>query len=134
MLETTRHNYKLIAIGISTLAAGLPLWTRDVRQIDFGDIGFLLTWAFIGIIASFVSRFVVNLKMRDMISCFAIGYVAAVVIHFVSTILLTNYIQTRFELSLFTALMTGVLSGWLGSFIWVGIRRKGPDKNKNKKK
>ncbi len=134
MLETTKHNYKLIAIAISTLAAGLPLWTRDVREIDFGDTGFLLTWVFIGMVASFVSRFVVNLNMRDMISSFAIGYVAAVVIHFVSTILLTSYIQTRFELSLFAALVAGVFSGWFGSFIWVGIRRKGPGKKNQKKK
>jgi uncharacterized membrane protein YeaQ/YmgE (transglycosylase-associated protein family) len=128
MLETTRHNYKLIAIAISTVGAGLPLWTSDLRQIDFTDTSFIFIWILIGIIASFISRFVVNLSMRDMIGCFSIGYVAAVVLHFVSTILLTSYVQTRFEISLFIALAVGIFSGWAGSLLWVGIKRKGPGK------
>ena len=104
MLEATRHNYRLITILISTIAAGLPLWTSSARQIDFTEISFLLIWLLLGIVASFITQFVVNLKMRDMIGCFAIGYVTAVVVHFVSTILLTSYIQSRFEFSLFMAL------------------------------
>lgn len=122
MLETTRHNYRLITIFISTIAAGLPLWTSSVRQIDFTDISFLLVWLLLGVVASFVTQFVVNLKMRDMIGCFAIGYVTAVVLHFVSTILLTSYIQSRFELSLFMAILTGILSAWLGSLLWRGVK------------
>lgn len=131
MLETTRHNYRIIAICISTIAAGLPLWTGDARQIDFSDTGFILMWIGIGVVASFVSQFVVNLKPRDLIGSFAIGYVTAVVLHFVSTILLTSYIQTRFELSLLMALVAGITSGWIGSFVWTGIKSNRP---KNKKK
>lgn len=122
MLEATRHNYRLITILISTIAAGLPLWTSSARQIDFTEISFLLIWLLLGIIASFITQFVVNLKMRDMIGCFAIGYVTAMVIHFVSTILLTSYIQSRFEFSLFMALVIGILSAWLGSLLWKGVK------------
>lgn len=122
MLETTRHNYRLITIFISTIAAGLPLWTSSARQIDFMEFSFLIVWLLLGVIASFITQFVVNLKMRDMIGCFAIGYVTAVVVHFVSTILLTSYIQSRFELSLFMALVIGILSAWLGSSLWKGVK------------
>lgn len=128
MLESTRHNYRLIAILISTIAAGLPLWTSSARQIDFTEISFLIIWLLLGIIASFVTQFVVNLKMRDMIGCFAIGYVTAVVLHFVSTILLTSYIQSRFEFSLFMALGIGIGSAWIGSLLWKGVKT-----NKKKK-
>lgn len=124
MLEATRHNYKLITILISTIAAGLPLWTSSDRQIDFTEISFLLIWLLLGVVASIITQFVVNLKLRDMIGCFAIGYVTAVVVHFVSTILLTSYIQSRFELSLFMALVIGILSAWLGSLLWKGVKIK----------
>ncbi len=122
MLETTRHNYRLIAIFTSTIAAGLPLWTSDVRQINFSDISFLITWIIIGVVASFIVKFVVNLKMRDLIGCFSIGYVIAIVIHFVSTVLLTSYIQTGFELTLLTAILSGAVSAWIGSMLWKGVR------------
>lgn len=128
MLEATRHNYRLITILISTIAAGLPLWTSSARQIDFTEISFLLIWLFLGLIASIITQFVVNLKLRDMIGCFAIGYVTAVVIHFVSTILLTSYIQSRFEFSLFMAIVTGIVAAWLGSLLWKGVKS-----NKKKK-
>tara|TARA_R100001143_G_C3361215_1_gene136174 strand:+ start:24958 stop:25344 length:387 start_codon:yes stop_codon:yes gene_type:complete len=128
MLEATRHNYRLITILVSTIAAGLPLWTSSARQIDFTDISFLLIWLLLGLIASIITQFVVNLKLRDMIGCFAIGYVTAVVIHFVSTILLTSYIQSRFELSLFMAIVTGIVAAWLGSLLWKGVKS-----NKTKK-
>lgn len=122
MLETTRHNYRLIAIFISTIAAGLPLWTSDVRQISFSDLSFLIIWVVLGVIASFIAKFVVNLKMRDLIGCFTIGYVIAIVIHFVATVLMTSYIQTRFELSLLIAILTGAVSAWIGSMLWRGVR------------
>lgn len=124
MLETTRHNYKLISIFTSTLAAGLPLWTSSVRQIDFTDLTFILTWLLIGISVSFVTQFIVNLKMRDIIGSFAIGYVSAVVIHFVGTLLMSNYIQSRFEIILIIALLTGIVSGWGGALLWAGVKRK----------
>ncbi len=112
----------MIAILISTIAAGLPIWTRDVRQLDFTDLTFLFSWVLLGVIASFVVKFVVNLKMRDLIGCFSIGYVIAIVIHFVSTVLMTSYIQTRFELTLLTAILTGAISAWIGSLLWRGVR------------
>ena len=128
MLESTRHNYRLITIFISTFGAGLPLWTSNTRQTDFTDPEFFLLWVTIGIFASLIVRFVVNLKMRDMVSCFAIGYVIAVVIHFVSSILLSSYVHARFEISLLMAILAGVTSGGLGSLFWMGVRRSGSKK------
>lgn len=128
MLEKTRHNYKLVTIFISTIGAGLPLWTSSTRQTDFTDTGFLLLWISIGIFASFVVRFIVNLDLRNMVGCFAIGYVIAVVVHFVSSILLSNYVHARFELSLLLALLAGVTSGGLGSLLWMGIKKSGSKK------
>lgn len=129
MLESTRHNYRLITILISAIGAGLPLWTTNRRQIDFIDTEFLLIWIGIGVLASLVVRFVVNLKMRDMIGCFAIGYVIAVVIHFVSSILLNSYIQARFELSLLIAILVGIASGWIGSLLWMGWKKSARKKD-----
>lgn len=128
MLESTRHNYRLITILISTIGAGIPLWATSRRQIDYTDTEFLLVWIGIGLLASLIVRFVVNLKMRDMAGCFAIGYVIAVVLHFVSSILVNNYVQARFELSLLFAIIVGALSGWLGSLLWVGLKKSGSKK------
>lgn len=124
MLETTRQNYKLIAILIATLAAGLPLWTQSVTQINFTDQLFLARWLASGVAASFFTLFIANLKMRDMIGSFTMGYSIAVIIHFVSRILLANMIHSQFILSMGIAIGFGVLSGWIGSLIWIGIRRK----------
>ena len=128
MLETTRHNYRLITILISTIGAGIPLWTSTSRHIDFTDAEFLLIWIGIGIFASLIVRFVVNLKMRDMVGCFAIGYVIAVVVHFVSSILINSYVQAQFELSLLISLIAGIISGWVGSLLWIGMRKSGSKK------
>lgn len=123
MHEHTKHNYRLTAILISTIAAGLPLWTNDIRRIDFSETSFIVTWIAIGIAATLVVRFVVNLKVREMIGCFAIGYVLALVIHFVGRIMISSYVQTRFEVSLLIAILAGVLSGWIGSLLWTGIKK-----------
>jgi RsiW-degrading membrane proteinase PrsW (M82 family) len=128
MLESTRHNYRLVTIFISTIAAGLPLWTSSTRQTDFTDTGFLVLWIAIGILASFVVRFIVNLDIRTMVGSFAIGYVIAVVVHFVSSILLSSYVQARFELFLLIALLAGITSGGLGSLLWMGIKKSGSKK------
>lgn len=128
MLESTRHNYRLVTIFISTFGAGLPLWTSNTRQTDFTEPGFLILWVAIGLFASLIVRFIVNLKMRDMVSCFAIGYVIAVVIHFVSSILLSSYVHARFEISLLMAMLAGITAGGLGSLLWIGIKKSGSKK------
>lgn len=128
MLESTRHNYRLVTIFISTFGAGLPLWTSNSRQTDFTEPEFLVLWIAIGVFASLIVRFIVNLSMRDMVSCFAIGYVIAVVIHFVSSILLSSYVHARFEISLLMALLAGITSGGLGSLLWMGVKRGGSKK------
>jgi hypothetical protein len=124
MQETTRQNYKLIAIFIATLAAGLPLWTQTTAQINFTDTLFLVRWLAFGIGASFFTLFVANLKMRDMIGMYTIGYLIAVIVYFVSRILIANQIHSQFILSLVFAIGFGILSGWLGSLAWMGVKRK----------
>lgn len=124
MQEATRQNYKLIAIFIATLAAGLPLWTQTTTQINFTDTLFLVRWLAFGIGASFFTLFVANLKMRDMIGTFTIGYLIAVIIYFVSRILIANQIHSQFILSLAFAIGFGIISGWIGSLAWRGVKRK----------
>jgi len=124
MLDTTRQNYKLIAIFISTLAAGIPLWTQTDRAVDFTEISFLISWGLLGIIASFVTLFVVNLKSKDMISSFIIGYMLAVITYFVSRILISNMIHPQFLLSMVLAIGFGIFTGWLGVFTWSRVKKK----------
>lgn len=128
MIESKRHNYRLIAIAISSLAAGLIVWTQNARQVDFTDISFLLIWLLIGTIASFGCQLIVNLRMSDIVGSFAIGYVIAIVIHFISGVLVTNYVQTRFEFFLLIALLTGSAAGWLGALLWSLLRKSGKKK------
>lgn len=123
MIESKRQNYKLIAIFISTLAAGIPLWTHTASAVDFTGITFLISWGFLGILASFITLFVVNLKMKDMISSFIVGYIIAVIIYFVSRILIANMIHSQFLLSLLLAIGFGILTGWFGPFLWASIKR-----------
>jgi len=124
MLETTRQNYKLIAIFISTIAAGIPLWTQTGRAVDFTELSFLISWGLLGIIASFVTLFVANLKSKDMISSFIIGYMLAVITYFVSRVLVSNMIHPQFLLSLSLAIGFGIVTGWFGTFVWGRIKKK----------
>lgn len=124
MLETTRQNYKYIAIIVSTMAAGIPLWTYSQGTINFSDPYFIFRLYLIGFAASFFTLFIANLKMRDMISSFITGYVIAVILYFVSRILISNMIHTQFLLSLVVAIALGIATGFSGSVIWVFIKRK----------
>lgn len=119
-----RQNYKLIAILTATIAAGLPLWTSTLRQVNFLDVTFLGIWVGVGFLAAFFVLFFIPLKKGDMISSFIVGYVLAVIIYFVSRILIANIIHSQFLLSLVIAITTGALSGWFGSLFWIWIRRK----------
>lgn len=114
----------MIAILIATIAAGLPIWTQSLRQIDFTDPNFLLLWLTIGVIASFTTLFFVNLKTWDMVTSFTTGYVIAVVLHFVGGILITNYIHAQFSVALLISMGIGVMSGFVGSFVWINIKRR----------
>jgi predicted neutral ceramidase superfamily lipid hydrolase len=124
MLETTRQNYKYIALTIATLSAGVPLWTYSGSAIDFTDIQFLAVWAAIGVTGSFFALFIINLKMRDVVSSFISGYVIAVIIYFVSRILVSSMVHTQFILSLVMAIVIGLISGFSGSMIWRFIKKK----------
>ncbi|MEX0646373.1 MAG: hypothetical protein WEA56_07585 [Balneolaceae bacterium] len=124
MPAANRQNYKLIAILTATLAAGLPLWTSTSRQIDFTGISFLAGWLVLGFISALFVRFFINLKTKDMISSFIVGYVLAVIVYFVGRVLLANIIHPQFLLSLVIAMIAGSVSGWLGSLFWSWIKRK----------
>lgn len=124
MIESSRQNYKMIAILIATIAAGMPIWTRSLRQIDFTDPTFLLIWLGIGIVGAFTTLFFVNLKPWDMVTSFTVGYVIATVLHFIGGILITNYIHTQFSIALLISMGIGILSGVIGSYIWKGIKLK----------
>lgn len=124
MIETNRQNYKMIAILIATIAAGLPIWTQSLRQIDFTDPNFLMIWLAIGIAGAFTTLLFVNLKTWDMVTSFIIGYMIAVIVHFIAGILILNFIHAQLAISLLISMGVGIISGISGSYIWIAIKWK----------
>ncbi|MGM0506746.1 MAG: hypothetical protein ACQER4_06130 [Bacteroidota bacterium] len=124
MIETTRQHYKQIAILISLVAAGIPIWTRPVRQIDFTDPGFLGIWLLVGTAAAILCLLFINLKTKDLASAFVIGYVTAVVGMFVSGILISNHVHSQLTPALLIAMIIGGLSGSIGPLFWRWIKRR----------
>lgn len=124
MIETSRQNYKMIAILIATIAAGLPIWTQSLRQIDFTDPNFLMIWIAIGIVGAFTTLLFVNLKTWDMVTSFIIGYMIAVILHFIAGILILNFIHAQLAISLLISMGAGIISGITGSYIWIAIKWK----------
>lgn len=124
MLSSTKNNYKLVTIFASAIAAGLPLWTQNARRIDFLDPGFIILWILFGVLMSFFTLFFISLKKKEMISSFIVGYMLAVIIYFVGTILITNVIHGQFLIALSLAIVAGLISGWSGSMIWVFIKKR----------
>jgi hypothetical protein len=113
----------MISILIATIAAGLPIWTRSLRQIDFTDPNFLLMWLGIGVLGSFTALLFVNLRTWDMVTSFTVGFVIATVLQFIGGILIINYIHTQFTMALLISMGIGISSGFIGSYIWKGIKR-----------
>lgn len=130
MIAADRQKYKMIALLMATLGAGLPMWTRPLSEIDFTNLSFLGLWLLIGIAVSFISLFFISINRRDMISSFTIGYVLAVVLHFVGGVIVSNYIHSQLSLALLIAMGIGIISGYTGSVIWAWIRLKGRKKKK----
>ncbi len=124
MIEASRQNYKMIAILIATIAAGLPIWTQSLRQIDFTDPNFLMIWIAIGIVGAFTTLLFVNLKTWDMVTSFIIGYMIAVILHFIAGILILNFIHAQLAISLLISMGAGIISGITGSYIWIAIKWK----------
>lgn len=124
MLETTRQNYKMIAIFVALVAAGIPLLTHSSGRINFMDYWFLAGWLASGVVGAFFTLLIANLKTRDLIGSFTIGYASALIVYFVSRILLANMIHSQFILSLGIAILFGIISGWTGSLIWTLIKKK----------
>lgn len=124
MLSSTKNNYKLIAIFASAIAAALPLWTQSTRRIDFLDPTFIIVWILFGLLMSFFILFFISLRKNEMISSFIVGYMLAVIIYFVGTILLTNVVHGQFLIALSLAIVAGLISGWSGSMVWVFIKKR----------
>jgi len=114
----------MIAILIATIAAGLPIWTQSLRQIDFTDPNFLMIWIAIGIVGAFTTLLFVNLKTWDMVTSFIIGYMIAVILHFIAGILILNFIHAQLAISLLISMGAGIISGITGSYIWIAIKWK----------
>ncbi len=124
MNTATRQKYKMIATLLATTGGGLPIWTQPLRKLDYTDVSMLGIWLFSGIVFSFISLFFINLKRVDMISSFVIGYIVAVVLHFVGGIMITNYVHNQLSLALLIAAGIGAISGFAGHTIWKWIRLK----------
>jgi hypothetical protein len=124
VIETSRQNYKIIAILIATIAAGLPIWTQSLRQIDFTDPNFLMIWLAVGIFGAFTTLLFVNLKTWDMVTSFIVGYMIAVILHFIAGILILNFIHAQLAISLLIAMGVGIICGISGSYIWIAIKWK----------
>jgi len=125
MIAADRQKYKMIALLMATTGAGLPMWTRPLRDIDFTNLSFLGLWLLIGIIVAFFSLFFISMNRRDLISSFTIGYVLAVVLHFVGGVIVSNYIHNQLSQALLISMGVGSMSGYTGSVIWAWIRLKG---------
>jgi len=124
MNTATRQKYKMIATLLATMGGGLPIWTQPLRSLDYTDVSMLGIWLFSGVIFSFISLFFINLKRADMISSFVIGFIVAVVLHFVGGIMITNYVHSQLSLALLIAAGIGATSGFAGHTIWKWIRVK----------
>lgn len=122
MSRNKQNSQKLISLTIATVAAGIPVATLSAAQLNFTSLSFIALWVLPGVIGSFVTYLYFNLKMRDVIGTFTLGYMLAVILRFVADILVNNVAHADLSLSLLIALMCGAFSGWAGSFIWTMMR------------
>ena len=125
MSRNKQNSQKLISLTIATVAAGIPVATLSAAQLNFTSLSFIALWILPGVIGSFVTYLYFNLKMRDVIGTFTLGYMLAVILRFVADILINNVAHADLSLALLIALLCGAFSGWFGSAVWVLIRRQG---------
>lgn len=117
------QNHKFISIIVALIAAGIPISTIPSHQLNFTDPLFLLTWCFLGIIGSFGTFLYFNLKKRDIVGTFIMGYMLAVILRFVVDVIVNNIAHSNLSLSLILAMAVGAFSGWAGSEIWIQLKK-----------
>ncbi|MFU8811941.1 MAG: hypothetical protein ACNA78_03180 [Balneolaceae bacterium] len=118
------YNRKMITLVIATIAAGIPVATTPVSQLQFTDPAFLGVWALAGIVASFVTYLYFNIRLKDITGVFLLGYMIAVILRFVADILVSNITHANLSLSLLIAMVVGGASGFTGAYIWHLMRRR----------
>lgn len=88
-----------------------------------------MTWCILGIVGSFGTFLYFNLKQKDIVATFVMGYMLAVTIRFVFDVMVNNTAQSNLSLALLLAMAVGGFNGWAGSQLWI-LMKKG---NKPKK-
>ncbi|WP_147303623.1 hypothetical protein [Rhodohalobacter sp. SW132] len=118
-----KKNHKFISIVIATISAGIPIATVDAHQLNFTDPVFLLTWCLLGVVGSFGTYLYFNLTMRDMIGTFIVGYMLAVILRFVGDIVVNSVAHSNLTNTLFLAIGVGAAAGWIGSGLWILLKK-----------
>ncbi|WP_340105955.1 hypothetical protein [Rhodohalobacter sp. 8-1] len=116
-------NHKFISIIVAMVAAGIPISTIPAHQLNFLDPVFLITWCFLGIVGAFGTFLYFNLKKRDIIGTFIMGYMLAVILRFVIDVIVNNIAHSNLSLSLLLAMAVGGVTGWVGSEIWIQMKK-----------
>lgn len=112
------NNHTFISIIVALIAGGIPISTVSAHRLDFFDPIFLITWCILGIIGAFATYLYFNLKQKDIVTTFVMGYMLAVTIRFVFDVMANNTMQSNLSLSLLLAMAVGGFTGWTGSQMW----------------
>lgn len=118
-----KKNHKFISIVVATIAAGIPITTVSAHQLDLTDPSFLLIWCIMGVIGSFGTYLYFSLQKSDIIGTFIVGYVLAVILRFVTDIVVNSISHSNLSLSLFIAMGAGAFAGWAGSSLWTLLKK-----------
>lgn len=82
-----------------------------------------MTWCILGIIGAFATFLYFNLKQKDIVATFVMGYMLAVTIKFVFDVMANNTAQSNLSLSLLLAMAVGGFTGWAGSQLWIQLKK-----------
>lgn len=118
-----KKNRKFVSIVVATIAAGIPISTAAPHQLNFTDPLFLITWFALGTVASFGTYLYFNIALRDIIGTFIVGYMLAVILRFVTDIVVSNIQHSNLTSALFLAMGVGAAAGWAGAGMWTLLRK-----------
>lgn len=122
------NNHTFISILVALISAGIPISTIPAHRLDFFDPLFLLTWCSLGIVGAFGTYLYFNLKQKDIVATFVMGYMLAVTIRFVFDVMVNNTAQSNLSLALLLAMGVGGFTGWCGSQIWIQLKKSNKPK------